>query len=67
MASNMTKILPCPFCGEIPEISEYTSPKSKDTILFEVYCTNEDCYVESRTGEKSTKELAIECWNRRIP
>ena len=61
----MSKIKPCPFCGVIPEVSIYTSPKSNDGRLFQVSCWNENCTCEVHSGEKVTKKLAIDAWNTR--
>ncbi len=58
-------IKPCPFCGELPGISqdEYTH---KDGIFWTVECMNEDCRVYVKTDNFDTKEKAIEAWNIRI-
>ncbi len=58
-------IKPCPFCGELPGISqdEYTY---KDGIFWTVECMSGDCRVYVKTDNLDTKEKAIEAWNVRI-
>ncbi len=48
-------LLPCPFCGEYPNL--------ENNGYFWYCCTNADCLAEVRTGK--TKQEAIDIWNRR--
>jgi hypothetical protein len=34
--------------------------------IYNVYCMNEDCWVEPITHDYYHKEEAIEAWNRRV-
>ena len=49
--------LPCPFCGEMPTVTE--SPD------YEVRCENDDCPIAPSTYRYGTREQAIDDWNRR--
>lgn len=64
------ELLPCPFCGYIPELlfigNDFTKKRS-----VEIKCTNINCRVHRiSSGIRSTsKELAlwsIESWNKRV-
>lgn len=62
----MSKLKPCPFCGEIPKIESYPY-----TSL--IACRNADCKVAPRIGaEHSVDKLGeaekwlAEVWNRRM-
>ena len=51
-------VLPCPFCGEYPEVSyadEYV----------EISCENMECKIASMTLEDKRLQQAIDAWNRR--
>lgn len=50
--------LPCPFCGQQPEINESGWAAT-------IHCANEDCDVGCETASRLRSE-AIEAWNRRI-
>ncbi len=52
---NNYGMLPCPFCGEYPNL--------ENNGYFWYCCTNADCLAEVRTGK--TKQEAIDIWNRR--
>ena len=52
-------VLPCPFCGEYPEVSyadEYV----------EISCENMECKIASMTLEDKRLQQAIDAWNRRL-
>jgi hypothetical protein len=59
-------IKPCPFCGELPGISQDENAY-EDGIFWTVECMNEDCRVYVKTVNFNTKGKAIEAWNIRIP
>ena len=52
---NEDGCLPCPFCGEYPNL--------ENNGYFWYCCTNDDCLAEVGTGK--TKQEAIDIWNRR--
>ena len=52
-------VLPCPFCGEYPEVS-YTDE------YVEISCENMECKIASMTPEDKTLQQAIDAWNRRL-
>ena len=52
---NEDGLLPCPFCGEYPNL--------ENNGYFWYCCTNDDCLAEVGTGK--TKQEAIDIWNRR--
>ena len=56
----MEKLKPCPFCG-----SEANT--TFNTILgYQVFCTNEDCFMnETMMNDMVTEQAAITEWNRR--
>lgn len=60
----MTKLKPCPFCGEIPEITTFW--KEGPTFTAWIDC---DCGVQMRSSRSHTREEAVEevaaKWNRR--
>lgn len=53
---NEDGCLPCPFCGEYPNL--------ENNGYFWYCCTNDDCLAEVGTGK--TKQEAIDIWNRRV-
>jgi len=63
------KLLPCPFCGEIPDINDpNTFRASQGTKWGNVVC----CFdgPEVRTSYKDVefwRDAAIEAWNDRVP
>lgn len=69
----MTKLKPCPFCGE--EAFLTTDDSSETGWWFTVDCSNNKCLMSSRsvwgdgscvsTGWRRTEREAIEAWNRR--
>ena len=66
-------VLPCPFCGAIPEMQFNRGPES---FYGRIVCTNPHCPVQPKTidGRKiigaedpeSTEALLITLWNRRF-
>ena len=52
-------VLPCPFCGEYPEVS-YTDE------YVEISCENMECKIASMTLEDKRLQQAIDAWNRRL-
>lgn len=58
----MTELKPCPFCGGDSDGVVLLHRVRYDINCYFVSC--ERCY--GRTGEQTTKELAIEAWNRRV-
>ena len=53
------KLLPCPWCREIPVIDDYSCG-------WHVWCANEDCMVQPDLKRGyHIKEDAIEAWNTR--
>jgi hypothetical protein len=54
------QLLPCPFCGEAPEIV------TSGTGIVTVYCTSPICYISPNVSGYHIDEAAI-LWNRRQP
>lgn len=71
---TMTKPLPCPFCGAIPEVRPL-HPKLEGDCWGEVICMNDECSARPRVRDAETinddrgsdayKEAAIQRWNTR--
>ena len=71
---GMTR-LPCPFCGQIPEIYP-SNPLIEGDSWGEVRCINKHCLVNPRVhdhvtindgrGSDAYKEAAIQLWNKRV-
>ena len=59
----MTKLKPCPFCGEHPQTEEVKSFEGIPS--YEIWCGNEECRVAVDVIEK-TKEKAYAAWNKRV-
>jgi hypothetical protein len=71
----MTAPLPCPFCGEQPEVLP-KDPKRSGNAWGAVRCANEDCHASECSvgdgeamaddrGSDLYKEAAIRRWNTR--
>ena len=58
----MGDLKPCPFCGGRASVRRIPG---KIYDLYNVYCMNEDCFIEPSTHHYYCKEEAIEAWNRR--
>lgn len=58
--SNRADLLPCPFCGEWPEIVNYETENRKYVRSFDpdIVCRSKDCAVQDRYIPK-------QCWNTR--
>lgn len=54
----MPELKPCPFCGNIPEL---TVDNICDELNYQVSCTH--CFA--RTYLETSEEEAVEQWNRR--
>lgn len=59
------KLKPCPFCGAIPEVTEWLSYQCGIEVMVE--CTNEECTINPHTPSypKQAKGLATRVWNKR--
>lgn len=55
--TDPTKPLPCPFCGNLPELLKGGS--------FLVRCSHPDCGVRVEAGPRGSAEEAISLWNTR--
>ena len=55
----MSELKPCPFCGEEPELFDFTDGR------FIVQCSNSDCDVYPYTSIHRDKADAIAAWNHR--
>lgn len=56
----MEKLLPCPFCGAVPDIT------GEDDGIWGVECSSNDPVIVS-TIAFETRSEAIAAWNRRTP
>lgn len=56
----MTELKPCPFCGSKSFLVE-----SVNAQTFRVECMNSSCYCYKTWVHFSSKDRAIEAWNRR--
>ena len=54
------KLFPCPFCGNEPEIQDHFDN------TFSIKCVM-NCSVQPQTKRFSTKKLARQRWNLRVP
>lgn len=52
-------LMPCPFCGEQPEVVE----KVRGSIT--IRCTSKKCTVKPCTNASSQRKTAREYWNKR--
>ena len=62
----MNNLLPCPFCGKIPEIEEL---KYMDGRMDKYYvsCKNDKCACEPMTFAHKNKGVVTRAWNKRLP
>lgn len=59
MSDTKDIVLPCPFCGKQPYVSEFSNGWSAD-------CDNDLCLVKPCVNEMfHKKEQVIEAWNTR--
>jgi hypothetical protein len=58
--ANEQEALPCPFCGELPDVNAQTNAG------FYVDCPNPDCTVTVQTSSWNTEEDALAKWNKRF-
>ena len=72
----MSEILPCPFCGEVPEIDYWRSSKPGTKVLTTVAtvrCFALKCRVRpasepaARVSERAAIREAIKRWSARAP
>jgi hypothetical protein len=56
-------LLPCPFCGTLPDFREWSS----EQWTVEVTCMNKLCSVRPHTALCGTREDARAIWNHRVP
>ncbi len=59
-AEMKDKLLPCPFCGNIPEIKPTEFPRTLG--FFQIFC----CIMIACDTAYKTKAAAIKDWNRRL-
>ncbi len=57
-------MLPCPFCGEYPNVDEVERTVFKGG-KFTVYSVEHGCTMKLSTEYRGTKQEAIDAWNRR--
>ena len=60
----MTKLSPCPFCGEKAKYIERSTHK-RDRNRFDIGCDTIGCYLEGGAEWWLTKSEITEKWNRR--
>lgn len=58
-----TKLKPCPWCKERPEVSRWLNEDSKPRYMVE--CMNDNCPVHTRTQIYAKQSGAIAAWDRR--
>jgi hypothetical protein len=58
------KLLPCPWCGNTPQVCHGTTNRRKGNTHY-VSCVNWDCKVKPSTGREWTIEEAVKAWNTR--
>ena len=62
---NEDGLLPCPFCGEHPEIEKYEADIGyNDVEMYHVFCSANICKTATQVIEYSLQQ-AIDAWNRR--
>lgn len=65
------QLLPCPFCGEVPElefIGNYAPSQSRKVII---KCSNNDCRCTMTNATKRNTfewvtNVSIKAWNKRV-
>ena len=60
----MSKLKPCPFCGEIPKI-DYGCEYIDDIAKYWIQCNNEKCRIRPCTDMHVYKFVVVREWNRR--
>lgn len=55
---------PCPFCGEIPNMTETISLDNISTF-YVVHCINDFCSIAPATSPYCNEQSAIYAWNTR--
>jgi len=64
----MTEPLPCPFCGEAPDVSNKVIPTLTNEREFtSISCEHVPCNVRPHFSAYVPREQAIERWNTRAP
>lgn len=67
----MTKLKPCPFCGNknisvVVDNAEYSLGLTDETNkCFKVICSKTSCGCGASSGWRNTKQEAVDTWNSR--
>lgn len=61
--STEVELLPCPFCGTIPNI--YEAPNHAGAVLCWIECPNHKCPTSVSTWMDTLKN-AVKFWNTRV-
>lgn len=64
---TFASLLPCPFCGEIPQYLATGSVSHPDIIVHRFLCISRFCGVQPFSGWHLTAEKAASVWNKRSP
>ena len=65
VSEHLKKLKPCPFCGEMPAITEH-APKINGKYQWQIGCESSRCCFNPTIHFLDTKETAIKCWNYRV-